>query len=247
MSKSTPILVSLCIVALGFSGYEGYQARDMERQLSSARDASAKQEKRASAVDTQIRVLQEQLEMLKARTDSFGRFVNEVGSAVAASNQGQPANSISAETEPVTKPDDGAPVPASQVLAVRRITPLSDEELGRRIGIALQRTPETLTPVSSEDLANMPKAYEWGSGDDRRMWRLVDANTYEEVYPDGSYSVFPILGRAVVNDIPGVITTKDDGSLDVFIPDKGGRMVHLLRGASPGALWTDYRAMLNVD
>ncbi len=247
MSKSTPILASLCLVALGLSGYEGYRARNVERQLGAARDASTKEEKKAAAVEAQIRALQLQLEILQARTDGLGRVVTGFGPGAGAGDQGARGEATSAEpAQPTTMPD-GTPVPSSQVVAVRPLTPLSPEELGRRVGIALQRTPETLSPVTAQDLAGMPSSYEWGFGAERRMWRMTDSSTYEEVYPDGSYSVFPILGRAVVNDIPGVIATKDDGTLDVFIPDKGGRMVHLLRSAGLQASWGDYQVMQNVE
>jgi hypothetical protein len=240
MSQSKPILASLCIVALGFSGYEAYRVHEVELQLNSAKDESTQQEKKAVVVDARVRELQEQLERLNARTENLGKFLDQLSTVAAAGNQG-------AENQPATKPDNGPPVPANTVMATRLITPISADELQHRIELALERTPETLTPVTTADLSNMPTSYEWGDGNDRRMWRLVDAGTYEEVYSDGSYSVFPILGRATVNGSPGVITTKDDGTLDVFIPDKGGRMVHLLRGASPGSQWMDYQTMQNVE
>jgi hypothetical protein len=246
MSKSKPILVGLCVVALGFSAYEGYRAYVAESQLNSAKVASAQQEKQASAAEAQIHELEQQVKILKARTDGLGKFVDALNSA-AAGSPGGPANALAAQFEPATKPDDSPPIPANEVKAERLITPLSAEELAHRVDLAYQRTPETLTPVTAQDLPNMPSAYEWGSGSDRRMWRMADASTYLEVYPDGSYSVFPILGRATVNGTAGVITTKDDGSLDVFIPDKGGRPEHLIRFASPNAQWSDYQAMQNVE
>jgi hypothetical protein len=242
MSNSKPILAIVCLLALGFSGYEAYRVRDAEQQLNVAKVDSAQQEKQASAQTTQIHELQLQLNVLKARTDGMGKFLNEPNQLAGTGNSGANAGNA-----PATKPDDGPPLPANQVKAERLITPLSAEELAHRVDVALQRTPEALTPVTSQDLASMPSTYEWGAGDDRRMWRMVDSTMYYEVYPDGSYSQFPILGRATVNGMSGVITTKDDGSLDVFIPDKGGRMVHMLRGANPGDPWADYRAMVNVE
>jgi hypothetical protein len=246
MSKSTSILAGLCIVTLGFSGYEGYRVREAVEQLNAAREESAKQEKEAAAVQIQFRGLQTQVEILIAKTDNFSKFLDQINQLAGADHLGGSGTALVAQLEQATKPDNGPP-PANEVKAERALTPLSPEELAQRIDVALQRTPETLTPVSTQDLTNMPSSYEWGSGSDRRMWRMIDQNTYYEVYPDGSYSVFPVLGRATVNDIPGVITTKDDGSLDVFIPDKGGRMVHLLRGASPGSQWSDYQDMHNVE
>jgi hypothetical protein len=239
MSKSKPVLASLCIVALGFSGYEGYRAHNVERQLSSARDESTQRGKRAVADEAQIRELQTQLAALQIQTEGVGKVDETLNPAAAAGNSDGAVNTTGA------KPDDGTPVPASQIMADRRITPISADELAQRVQAALERTPETLTAVTLADEANMPNDFEWGSGADRRMWHMADSGTYDEVYPDGSYSVFTVLGHTTVNGVPGVIAAKDDGVLDAFVPDTGGRMVLQLRGTTPQAQWYDYRPMQN--
>lgn len=226
-------------MALGFSGYEGYRAHEVERQLSSAREESTQQEKQATAEEAQVRELQTQLAALQTGTEGFGKADERPNPAAAAGNPDGPGNATGAKT------DDGTPVPASQIMAERRITPLSDDELAQRVQDAYQRTPETLTAVTMTDMANMPNDFEWGSGADRRMWHMADAGTYDEVYPDGSYSVFTVLGHTTVNGVPGVIAAKDDGALDAFVPDTGGRMVLQLRAASPQGQWNDYRPMQN--
>ena len=124
------------------------------------------------------------------------------------------------------------------------ITPMSATDLTRVVDMARKRTVEVLSPIAPSDLARMPSSYEWGSGQSQRMWRRVSPTMWNEVYPDGRYSQFPVLGHATVNGTPGVIAAKDDGSFEVFIPDKGGRMVHQI---GSGGIWSDYMQMEKVQ
>ncbi len=234
-------------MALVFSGYAGYREYQLECQLSAARDDAAKQGKRTAAVEAQLRDLQKQWELSQAKLDRLDQFVDDFDRVVAAGNQGIPFTPTTAQAAKEVDSKDALPLPASQIQAERRITPASDEELAKRLEIAVQRNLDKITPVTQADFANIPYTFEWGTGATRRMWHIVNAGTYEEVYEDGSYSLFLVVGRAVVNDNPGIIVTKDDGTLDAFVPDKGGRMEFLLKGASPQATWGDFAAMQNVD
>ena len=235
------LLASVCVGALMMAGYEYQRAREAERQLSRASDEAAEQENRLSALQGKIGPLQAQVEILQMRKDSAGQSAEKVNLAGTADNPDGTASAAGA------KPDDGTLVPASQIAATRPLTPISAEELAQRVQEAYQRTPETLAAVSTADLANMPNDFEFGSGDGRRMWHMVDASTYDEVYPDGAYSVFTVLGHTTVNGVPGVIAAKDDGLLDAFVPDKGGSTQFMIRGSTPPAQWMNYSGMQNIQ
>ena len=235
------LLASVCLAALMMAGYEYQRARELERQLSRARDEATQQENQLSALQGKIGQLQAQVQILQTRKDGAGQSAEKLNPGAAAVNPDGTANATG------TRPDDGTPVPASQIAATRPLTPISAEELAQRVHDAYVRTPEALTAVTANDLANMPNDFEWGSGAGRRMWHMVDANTYDEVYPDGAYSVFTVLGHTTVNGVPGVITAKDDGLLDAFVPDKGGSTVFMIRGSTPQSQWVNYGGMQNVQ
>lgn len=232
------LLASVCVGALMMAGYEYQRVQEVERQLSRARYEAAQQENQLSSLQGKIGPLQAQVEILQMRKDGSGQSAEKVNPAGAADNPDGTAGA---------KPDDGNLIPASQIAATRRLTPISAEELAQRVQDAYQRTPETLAPVTMTDMANIPNDFEFGSGDGRRMWHMVDSSTYDEVYPDGAYSVFTVLGHTTVNGVPGVIAAKDDGLLDAFVPDKGGSTEFMIRGSTPQAQWVNYSGMQNIQ
>lgn len=65
----------------------------------------------------------------------------------------------------------------------------------------------------------------------KRVWTRTDAETWEELYPNGTKSRYKRTGRAVINGSGGVTAkkiegdtektfTRNDGSFEVFIPDR---------------------------
>jgi hypothetical protein len=259
------ILASVCAVGVVILGYDDYRLRHRESEASPAKDEAIKQERRVSVMTARNRELQAQLASAQTKADNLGKYIEQANQAAAAGYPGGLGNATygyagqgnAAATNGAAggaawghaatgKRDDGTQVPASQVEAVRLITPLSADELAQRVQDAYQRTPEPLTAITQVDVKNMSDNFEWGSGDARRMWHMADANTYQEVYPDGSYSVFSILGHTTVNGVPGVIAAKDDGALDAFIPDKGGENAVLsIRGSGPQSQWMAYSPLQN--
>jgi len=121
--------------------------------------------------------------------------------------------------------------------------------------------PETLTALTPYQLANyQPRYYEFGTGPGKRVWQRINRDTWHEMYPDGFVSVFKVLGHATAGDTQGTIVAKvgghsnrtgtaNDGTLQVFIPDKGSaRMHHLFRDTSQGAMqWYDLAEMQEVQ
>ncbi|HEV7402887.1 MAG TPA: hypothetical protein VGO11_08180 [Chthoniobacteraceae bacterium] len=127
-----------------------------------------------------------------------------------------------------------------------------------------ERLPERIVPLTPEQLeTQVPHAYEFdynfkpqrGS----RVWKRIDADTWHEVYPDGTTSVFKVLGHATVGDTEGTIVVKisgnvrktrtpNDGGLQAFIPDLGSKLMHhWYRNTARGDTeWNDLAEMKNV-
>jgi hypothetical protein len=95
----------------------------------------------------------------------------------------------------------------------------------------------------------------------KRTWLRIDNQHWvERWYPDGLESKFKILGRAKVQGNNGTVVVKiagdpqlalghNDGSFQVFIPDKGSKgMAVLLRQAGPTpSEWVKLADMEHVD
>lgn len=137
-------------------------------------------------------------------------------------------------------------------------------ELGldsRDLSILKQGLPETITPLTADQIANkLPLSYEFGSGKNKRVWQRMSADTWHEVYPDGFFSVFTVLGHSTVGGVEGTIVVKvggdiartgtlNNGSLQAFIPDKGGaNMRHWYRNAARGdTQWNLSGPMQNIE
>lgn len=124
-----------------------------------------------------------------------------------------------------------------------------------------EELPETISPLTTGQLATKePTSYEFGTGPGKRVWQRMDADTWHEVYPDGFFSVFKVLGHAKAGDTEGTVVAKvagdfshtgtpNDGTLQAFIPDKGSdHMHHLFRWTSGGDMqWHDLAEMRNVQ
>lgn len=142
---------------------------------------------------------------------------------------------VSAVRPPLPPPPPPVPDPTEPVLDARDLS------------ILRQRLPETITPLTADQIANnLPRSYDFGSGQNQRIWQRIDADTWHEVYPDGFFSVFKVLGHSTVRGTEGTIVVKvagdfsrtgtfNDGSLQAFIPDKGSAdMRHWYRNAGRG-------------
>ena len=82
----------------------------------------------------------------------------------------------------------------------------------------------------------------------KRLWKRVDPETWHEVYPDGSTSVFKVQGHANVSDTEGTIVLSSDGGLKAFIPDLGSQVMHhwYINTARGDTHWNDLAPMLDV-
>jgi hypothetical protein len=115
-----------------------------------------------------------------------------------------------------------------------------------RAGDDAKKLPEGVTEITKEHLTTkVPNFfyfdYQYEPSPGKRLWLRVDDKHFVERYPDGSDSRFEILGHAKARGMTGTIVVKNEGDLDktatpndgsfqVFIPDKGNEeMVILFR------------------
>ncbi|MBU6399170.1 MAG: ankyrin repeat domain-containing protein [Verrucomicrobia bacterium] len=128
------------------------------------------------------------------------------------------------------------------------------------LAVLRRRLPETITLLTaSERDRREPRSYEFPRPNGIHVWKRIDADTWHEVFPDGAFSVFKVLGHAKVGETEGTIIVKvagdfavtgtpNDGNLQAFIPDKGSaRMHHWYRNISQGDMrWHDFAEMQNI-
>jgi hypothetical protein len=116
---------------------------------------------------------------------------------------------------------------------------------------------KTSPGLATADPAKMPHYYQFGDGDNLRVWKRIDDQTWDEVYPDGFTSVFKVAGRTKVGQTEGTVVAKtagdpsrtgtpNDGTLQAFIPDKGSAMMDHWFRFSPSAEWHDLAPMEDV-
>src|SRR4051812_28192060 len=79
-----------------------------------------------------------------------------------------------------------------------------------------ERLPETITPISKEDLLkNVPNFFYFDYNHDpmpgKRLWLRISAERWIERYPDGSESGFVVLGHTEVAKVAGTILIKVSG------------------------------------
>jgi hypothetical protein len=107
-----------------------------------------------------------------------------------------------------------------------------------------EKLPDGVSEITKEQLlAKVPNFfyfdYNFEPMPGRRLWLRVDDKSFIERYPDGTESRFRILGHAQAHDMPGTVVvkmagdpektlTQNDGSFQVFIPDKGNEVMALL-------------------
>lgn len=119
------------------------------------------------------------------------------------------------------------------------------------------KLPEGISELKKEHLTSkVPNFfyfdYPYQPQPGKRLWLRVDDKHWIERYPDGFESKFKILGRARVRDENGTVVVKiagdeektatvNDGGFQVFIPDKGNKVMAILfRDVSQGdAEWRD--------
>jgi hypothetical protein len=119
------------------------------------------------------------------------------------------------------------------------------------------KLPDGVTPVTKGMLiSRVPNFfffdYPFDPHPGKRLWLRVDDEHFVERYPDGTQSRYRIIGHATVRGMDGTITSKisgneaatqtsNNGSFQVFVPDKGGAEMAILfridRG--PDAEWRD--------
>jgi hypothetical protein len=117
-----------------------------------------------------------------------------------------------------------------------------------------QKRPDGVSEITKGHLiAKVPSFfyfdYDFEPMPGKRLWLRVDDKQFIERYPDGTESRFKILGHAKAYDMPGTVVvkidgdpektqTQNDGSFQVFIPDKGNEVMALLfRNA--GGEWSE--------
>jgi hypothetical protein len=84
----------------------------------------------------------------------------------------------------------------------------------------------------------------------KRLWLRIDDKHFIERFPDGHESKFKLIGRTKVDGIEGTVVAKiageekksdspNDGTFQVFIPDRGGEKMKLLfrKLESDGGRW----------
>jgi hypothetical protein len=122
---------------------------------------------------------------------------------------------------------------------------------------ASRTTPGDVTAITREHLiAVVPNFfyfdYPFQPQPGKRLWLRVDDEHWIERYPDGTESKFKILGRTIARGESGTVvgkiegdpsrtSTGNDGTFQVFIPDKGNKeLAILMRYAGQGkSEWLD--------
>ncbi len=133
------------------------------------------------------------------------------------------------------------------------------------VALALAGSPaaadnkQKITEPTKDDLnSKVPNFFSFGSDDGKRVWLRVDSKHFVERYPSGAESKFKIRGRTKVDGVQGTVVgkvggdeqeagTSNDGSFQVFIPDRGSSKMDLRFRGSPDAEWATFAEMKNVD
>lgn len=92
----------------------------------------------------------------------------------------------------------------------------------------------------------------------KRFWLQIDKNTWVEAYANGSETRFRVIGRDLVKTTKGTLLLKiegnpkltlvpDNGTFQVFVPDKGSRLTDaLFRNLIKGG-WQDWQTLGAMD
>jgi hypothetical protein len=126
-----------------------------------------------------------------------------------------------------------------------------------------EKLPPGVTPITKEHLVSkVPNFFYFDFGGEpqpgKRYWLRVDHKHFVERYPDGLESHFKILGRATAGGVTGTVVAKvsgdaektgveNDGSFQVFIPDRGGESPHLQCRMGGAGDWNDLGEMKKVE
>jgi hypothetical protein len=127
---------------------------------------------------------------------------------------------------------------------------------------ALAQDKEKLAEVTKKDLSSkVPNFFCFGGEDNpdsKRLWLRIDNKHFVERYPSGTESKFKILGRTKIDGVQGTVTAKvggdeqeagtpNDGSFQVFIPDRGSATMQLRFRRAGDEEWGNLPAMKRVE
>ena len=122
-----------------------------------------------------------------------------------------------------------------------------------------KKLPKGVAEMTKEHLqTKVPNFFCFGEDDGKRYWLRVDDKHFIERYPNGTEARFKILGTATVNEKKGTIAvkiagdkektgTENDGTFQVFIPDKGEKEMIFLFRKGEDAEWGDVSEMEHVE
>jgi hypothetical protein len=122
-----------------------------------------------------------------------------------------------------------------------------------------EKLPKGVTELTKAHLhSKVPNFFYFDYGEDsKRFWLRVDSRHWIERYPDGTESKFKILGCMTVNGKKGTVAakvggdtekvgTENDGTFQVFIPDKGNEeMRFMFRNGDED--WSELADMKKVE
>jgi hypothetical protein len=127
---------------------------------------------------------------------------------------------------------------------------------------ALSQDKEKLAEVTKKDLTSkIPNFFYFemeGDQDSKRLWLRIDNKHFIERYPSGAESKFKVRGRTKVDGIQGTVLAKiagdeqeagtpNDGSFQVFVPDRGSAKMEFRFRAGPDGDWNALAEMKKVE
>ena len=132
------------------------------------------------------------------------------------------------------------------------------------LGSSTARTQEKdkLAEVTKKELiSKVPNFFYFGSDDDpdsKRIWLRIDSKHFIERYPNGMESKFKILGRTKIEGVHGTVLAKiggdeqqagtpNDGSFQVFLPDRGSSSMQFRFRQNQDADWNELAEMKKVE
>jgi hypothetical protein len=122
-----------------------------------------------------------------------------------------------------------------------------------------KKLPKGVTEMTKEHLlSKVPNFFCFGEDDGKRYWLRVDDKHFIERYPDGFESKFRILGTATVKEKKGIIAakiagdmektgTENDGSFQVFIPNKGQKEMRSMYRSGEDGEWGELAELSSVE
>jgi hypothetical protein len=127
---------------------------------------------------------------------------------------------------------------------------------------AIAQEKEKLAEVTKKELnTKVPNFFCLGSNEDsdsKRLWLRIDSKHFVERYPSGAESKFRILGRTKIDGTQGTLLAKvggdeqeagtpNDGSFQVFIPDRGSAKMEFRFRQNPQSDWAVFTEIRKVE